>query len=318
MENKTEETDGTNIEDKYEGTSNKEEDTAVLQDKSKTGTENKTEETSLTKIEDTEEASSEDSKEVNLGTESQYEEETYEENEDVNSGMESQYKEGISNKEEEDVAVSEDELNIGRKNKVEEIGLIKIKEGKSLLTAISDISVIMPTSLARHSGEASSEEKPEDQLIHTGLKEETHMTEITSTSATSGEDTGEEIKDGKSLLTDCDKVTEADNRSKQMDLESDSEVTESCKESTCHMETSSSVFSSPRVSHLPRKWKQKKKTKIVEMLDTAGDSLLCIRENENPLNWKPLMVKPHKVTQMSKHLIEQVNHPCNVAQVQVV
>ena len=197
--------------------------------------------------------------------------------------MESQHKEGISNKEEEDVAVSEDELNIGRKNKVEEIGLIKIKEGKSLLTAISDISVIMPTSLAGHSGEASSEEKPEDQLIHTGLKEETHMTEIPSTSATSGEDMGGEIKDGKSLLTDCDKVTEADNRSKQMDLESeesslpelnkcDSEVTESCKESMCHMETSSSVFSSPRVSHLLQKRKQKKKTKIAEMSDTVGDS----------------------------------------------
>ena len=30
------------------------------------------------------------------------------------------------------------------------------------------------------------------------------------------------------------------------------------------------------------------------------------------------MVKPHKVTQTSKHLEEQVNHPCNVAQVQIV
>ena len=30
------------------------------------------------------------------------------------------------------------------------------------------------------------------------------------------------------------------------------------------------------------------------------------------------MVKPHKVTQTSKHLEEQVNHPRNVAQVQVV
>ena len=101
--------------------------------------------------------------------------------------------------------------------------------------------------------------KTEEQLIRTGLEEETDMTVTPSTSATSDEDMGEEIKDGKSLLTDCEKVTEADNRSKQMDLESeessipdsnkcDSERTESCKESTCHTETSSSVFSSPRVS----------------------------------------------------------------------
>ena len=96
-------------------------------------------------------------------------------------------------------------------------------------------------------------------MIRIGLEEETHMTVAPSTSATSDEDMGQEIKDGKSSLTDCDKVTEADNSSKQMDLESeesslsesnkcDSERTESCKESTCYMETSSSVLSSPRVS----------------------------------------------------------------------
>ena len=58
-------------------------------------------------------------------------------------------------------------------------------------------------------------------MIRTGLEEETHMTVILSTSATSDEDMGEELKDRKSLFTDCDKVTEADNRSKQMDLESE-------------------------------------------------------------------------------------------------
>ena len=121
----------------------------------------------------------------------------------------------------------------------------EIKDGKSSLTATSDISVVMPTSLAAHSAEASSEKKPEERLIRTGLEEETHMTVTPSTSATSDNDMGEEIKGGKSSLTDCEKVTEADNRSKQMDLESeessipesnkcDSERTESCKESTCH------------------------------------------------------------------------------------
>ena len=94
------------------------------------------------------------------------------------------------------------------------------------------------------------------------------MTVTPSTSTTSDEDMGEEIKDGKSSLTDSEKVTEAGNRSKQMDLESeessipesskcDSERTESCKESTCHTETSSSVFSS-RVSQGRRKRKQEK------------------------------------------------------------
>ena len=166
--------------------------------------------------------------------------------------------------------VSEDELNKWRKNKVEEIGLIKIKEGKSSLTATSDISVVMPTSLATHSAEASSEKKPEERLIRTGLEEETDMTVTPSTSTTSDEDMGEEIKDGKSSLTDSEKVTEAGNRSKQMDLESeeslipesskcDSERTESCKESTCHTETSSSVFSS-RVSQGQRKRRTEEKT----------------------------------------------------------
>ena len=102
--------------------------------------ENKIEETGGTKIGETEEAARE-----------------YKE--DINSGIERQYKERTSNKEEEDVAVSEDELNKWRKNKVEEIGLIKIKDGKSSLTATSDISVVMPTSLAAHSAEASSEKK---------------------------------------------------------------------------------------------------------------------------------------------------------------
>ena len=81
--------------------------------------------------------------------------------EDINSGIERQYKERTSNKE-EDVVVSEDELNKWRKNKVEEIGLKKIKDGKSSLTATSDISVVMPTSLAAHSAEASSEKKTEE------------------------------------------------------------------------------------------------------------------------------------------------------------
>ena len=198
-ENKTVETAGSEIEDKYDGSSNKEEDTAVSHDELKTGMKKKPEETGGIIIEDTEEATSEDSKEVNLGIKSQYEEgtsnkavdgavfENYSNNgtenkieetggtkigdteeaaceykEDINSGIERQYKERTSNKEEEDVVVSEDELNKWRKNKVEEIGLIKIKDGKSSLTATSDISVIMPTSLAAHSAEASSEKKPEE------------------------------------------------------------------------------------------------------------------------------------------------------------
>ena len=125
-----------------EGTSNKAVDGAVFENYSNNGTENKIEETGGTKIGDTEEAA-------------------HEYKEDINSGIERQYKERTSNKE-EDVAVSEDELNKRRKNKVEEIGLIKIKDGKSSLTATSDISVVMPTSLATHSAEASSEKKPEE------------------------------------------------------------------------------------------------------------------------------------------------------------
>ena len=130
-------------------------------------------------------------------------------------------------------------------------------------------------------------------MIHTGLEEETDMTVTPSTSATSDEDMGEEIKDGKSSLTDSEKVTEAGNRSKQMDLESeessipesskcDSERTESCKESTCHTETSSSVFSS-RVSQGRRKRKQKKKPEIVEMLDSVGDSPIMHKRKQKSI-----------------------------------
>ena len=130
-------------------------------------------------------------------------------------------------------------------------------------------------------------------MIRTGLEEETDMTVTPSTSATSDEDMGEEIKDGKSSLTDSEKVTEAGNRSKQMDLESeessipesskcDSERTESCKESTCHMETSSSVFSS-RVSQGRRKRKQKKKPEIVEMSDSVGDSPILHKRKQKSI-----------------------------------